>query len=172
MCVCVCPSTDGSSAANTNTGLSFKALLQAIDVLKREVQRQREEKELLEANVREQVVCEMMEVINEMQDGFRCVCQASVIYILAFVTGSRHSVEPLLSKGSDLFLLIPVNFSSGEETCRFCKLNIVCTVGHMSNTEEAVSEQKYEPRFLPHQGFYLSFFFNFLVFVDVLSIVN
>lgn len=95
VCVCVCPSTDGSTAANTNTGLSFKALLQAIDVLKREVQRQREEKELLEANVREQVVCEMMEVINEMQDGFRCVCvcQASVIYILAFVTGSHHSVS-------------------------------------------------------------------------------
>uniref|UniRef100_A0A3P8WYB9 Kinesin-like protein n=1 Tax=Cynoglossus semilaevis TaxID=244447 RepID=A0A3P8WYB9_CYNSE len=52
------------------TMLNTEALLQAIDVLKREVQRQREEKELLEANVREQVVCEMMEVINEMQDGF------------------------------------------------------------------------------------------------------
>lgn len=52
----------------------MKALLQAIDVLKREVQRQREEKEVLEANVREQVVSEMMEVINEMQNGFRCVC--------------------------------------------------------------------------------------------------
>uniref|UniRef100_A0A4W6CPJ2 Kinesin-like protein n=1 Tax=Lates calcarifer TaxID=8187 RepID=A0A4W6CPJ2_LATCA len=48
------------------------ALLQAIDVLKREVQRQREEKEILEANVREQVVSEMMEVITGMQDGFRC----------------------------------------------------------------------------------------------------
>lgn len=52
----------------------IKALLQAIDVLKREVQRQREEKEVLEANVREQVVSEMMEVISRMQDGFRCVC--------------------------------------------------------------------------------------------------
>lgn len=51
----------------------IKALLQAIDVLKREVQRQREEKEVLEANVREQVVSEMMEVISRMQDGFRCV---------------------------------------------------------------------------------------------------
>nr|XP_004564048.2 kinesin-like protein KIF20A [Maylandia zebra] len=52
------------------TMLDTKALLQAIDVLKREVQRQREEKEVLEANVREQVVSEMMEVISRMQDGF------------------------------------------------------------------------------------------------------
>ncbi|XP_034539102.1 kinesin-like protein KIF20A isoform X2 [Notolabrus celidotus] len=52
------------------TMLNTEALLQAIDVLKREVQRQREEKEALEANVREQVVSEMMEVINGMQDGF------------------------------------------------------------------------------------------------------
>lgn len=52
----------------------MKPLLQAIDVLKRVVQRQREEKEVLEANVREQVVSEMMEVISRMQDGFRCVC--------------------------------------------------------------------------------------------------
>lgn len=52
------------------TMLDTKALLQAIDVLKREVQRQREEKQLLEANVREQVVSEMMEVISGMQDGF------------------------------------------------------------------------------------------------------
>lgn len=57
-----------------STFFFFKALLQAIDVLKREVQRQREEKEVLEANVREQVVSEMMEVITGMQDGFRCVC--------------------------------------------------------------------------------------------------
>uniref|UniRef100_A0A8C4DU92 Kinesin-like protein n=1 Tax=Dicentrarchus labrax TaxID=13489 RepID=A0A8C4DU92_DICLA len=58
-----------------NSGLYFiKALLQAIDVLKREVQRQREEKEVLEATVREQVVSEMMEVISGMQEGFRCVC--------------------------------------------------------------------------------------------------
>lgn len=42
-------------------------------MLKREVQRQREEKETLEANVREQVVSEMMEVISDMQNGFRCV---------------------------------------------------------------------------------------------------
>ncbi|XP_058482614.1 kinesin-like protein KIF20A isoform X2 [Solea solea] len=52
------------------TMLNPEALLQAIDVLKREVQRQRREKEELEANVREQVVSEMMEVINGMQDGF------------------------------------------------------------------------------------------------------
>ncbi|XP_032388790.1 kinesin-like protein KIF20A isoform X2 [Etheostoma spectabile] len=50
--------------------LNTESLLQAIDVLKREVQRQREEKEVLEANVREQVVSEMMEVISGMQDGF------------------------------------------------------------------------------------------------------
>uniref|UniRef100_A0A3P8RN99 Kinesin-like protein n=1 Tax=Amphiprion percula TaxID=161767 RepID=A0A3P8RN99_AMPPE len=52
------------------TMLNTEALLQAIDVLKREVHRQREEKEVLEANVREQVVSEMMEVISGMQDGF------------------------------------------------------------------------------------------------------
>uniref|UniRef100_A0A3P8WYB4 Kinesin-like protein n=1 Tax=Cynoglossus semilaevis TaxID=244447 RepID=A0A3P8WYB4_CYNSE len=61
----------GNAAVSFSTFFFYHfALLQAIDVLKREVQRQREEKELLEANVREQVVCEMMEVINEMQDGF------------------------------------------------------------------------------------------------------
>lgn len=57
-----------------------QALLQAIDVLKKEVQRQRDEKEVLEANVREQVVSEMMEVINDMQNGFRYAsvcCQRS-----------------------------------------------------------------------------------------------
>ncbi|XP_034034975.1 kinesin-like protein KIF20A [Thalassophryne amazonica] len=53
------------------TLLNTEALLQAIDVLKREIQRQREEKEVLEKNVREEVVSEMMEVINEMQEGFR-----------------------------------------------------------------------------------------------------
>ncbi|KAG8008168.1 Kinesin-like protein KIF20A [Nibea albiflora] len=52
------------------TMLNTEALLQAIDVLKREVHRQREEKEVLEANVREDVVSEMMEVITRMQDGF------------------------------------------------------------------------------------------------------
>lgn len=51
----------------------FKTLLQAIDVLKREVRRQREEKVALEANVREQVVSEMMEVITNMQEGFKYV---------------------------------------------------------------------------------------------------
>ncbi|XP_029029485.1 kinesin-like protein KIF20A [Betta splendens] len=52
------------------TMLNTEALLHAINVLKREVQRQREEKEVLEANVREQVVSEMMEVISNMQDDF------------------------------------------------------------------------------------------------------
>ncbi|MED6290639.1 hypothetical protein CHARACLAT_015234 [Characodon lateralis] len=52
------------------TLLNTESLLQAIDVLKREVWRQREEKEVLEANVREQVVSEMMEVIKGMQEGF------------------------------------------------------------------------------------------------------
>ncbi|KAM3868822.1 kinesin-like protein KIF20A [Diretmus argenteus] len=51
--------------------LDTESLLQAIDVLKREVQRQREEKDSLEANVREQVVSEMMEVISNMQNDFR-----------------------------------------------------------------------------------------------------
>ncbi|KAM7374276.1 hypothetical protein PAMP_006944 [Pampus punctatissimus] len=52
------------------TLLNTEALLQAIDVLKREVQRQREEKEELEANVREEVVSEMMDVISGMQNSF------------------------------------------------------------------------------------------------------
>ncbi|XP_026185217.1 kinesin-like protein KIF20A [Mastacembelus armatus] len=52
------------------TMLNTEALLQAIDVLKREVRRQQVEKEVLEANVREQVVSEMMEVISGMQDDF------------------------------------------------------------------------------------------------------
>ncbi|XP_051960808.1 kinesin-like protein KIF20A [Xyrauchen texanus] len=44
-----------------------EALLKAIDVLKREVLRQRQEKDELEAKVREEVCTEMMEVINRMQ---------------------------------------------------------------------------------------------------------
>ncbi|XP_069002610.1 kinesin-like protein KIF20A [Embiotoca jacksoni] len=52
------------------TMLDTVSLLQAIDVLKRELQRQREEKEVLEANVREQVVSEMMQIISGMQDDF------------------------------------------------------------------------------------------------------
>lgn len=43
-------------------------------MLKRKVNRQREENEALEAKVREQVVSEVMEVINDMQNGFRYVC--------------------------------------------------------------------------------------------------
>ncbi|XP_047463814.1 kinesin-like protein KIF20A [Mugil cephalus] len=53
------------------TTLNTEALLQAIDVLKKEVQRQQEEKEALEANVRQEVVSEMMEVISNMQQDFR-----------------------------------------------------------------------------------------------------
>ncbi|XP_070839008.1 kinesin-like protein KIF20A [Chaetodon trifascialis] len=58
------------------TLLNTETLLQAIDILKKEVLRQREEKEVLEANVREQVVSEMMEVISEMQDGFSDTLEA------------------------------------------------------------------------------------------------
>ncbi|XP_051956065.1 kinesin-like protein KIF20A isoform X2 [Xyrauchen texanus] len=47
-----------------------EALLKAIDVLKREVLRQRQEKEELEAKVREEVCMEMMEVISHMQEDF------------------------------------------------------------------------------------------------------
>ncbi|KAI9524740.1 hypothetical protein NQZ68_016749 [Dissostichus eleginoides] len=56
--------------------LNTESLLQAIDVLKREVQRQREEKEVLEADVREQVVSEVMVVISAMQDGFSRTLEA------------------------------------------------------------------------------------------------
>lgn len=52
-------------------GYVGQALLKAIDVLKREVLRQRQEKEELEAKVREEVCTEMMEVINRMQGDFR-----------------------------------------------------------------------------------------------------
>ncbi|XP_066502774.1 kinesin-like protein KIF20A [Hoplias malabaricus] len=45
-------------------------LLKAVEVLKSEVLRQRQEKEDLEAQVREQVCSEMMEIINRMQDDF------------------------------------------------------------------------------------------------------
>ncbi|XP_073680893.1 kinesin-like protein KIF20A [Garra rufa] len=47
-----------------------ESLLKAIEILKREVLRQRQEKEELEATVREEVCSEMMEVINRMQDDF------------------------------------------------------------------------------------------------------
>ncbi|XP_072517517.1 kinesin-like protein KIF20A [Salminus brasiliensis] len=45
-------------------------LLKAIDILKREVLRQRQEKENLEARVREEVCSETMEIINNMQEDF------------------------------------------------------------------------------------------------------
>ncbi|GAA6102895.1 kinesin-like protein KIF20A [Tachysurus ichikawai] len=47
-----------------------EALLKAINVLKREVLRQRQEKDELEMKIREQVCTEMMEVINRMQLDF------------------------------------------------------------------------------------------------------
>ncbi|TSL04225.1 Kinesin-like protein KIF20A [Bagarius yarrelli] len=47
-----------------------EALLKAINVLKREVLRQRQEKDELELKIREQVCTEMMEVINRMQLDF------------------------------------------------------------------------------------------------------
>ncbi|XP_077596546.1 kinesin-like protein KIF20A isoform X2 [Stigmatopora nigra] len=52
------------------TMLNKESLLQAIDILEQEVKRQKEEKEMLEANVREQVISEMMAVITKMQDDF------------------------------------------------------------------------------------------------------
>ncbi|KAL2093192.1 hypothetical protein ACEWY4_010504 [Coilia grayii] len=52
------------------TVLDSDALLQAIEVLKREVLRQRQEKVELESAVREEVVAEMMEVITRMQEDF------------------------------------------------------------------------------------------------------
>ncbi|XP_067350658.1 kinesin-like protein KIF20A isoform X1 [Channa argus] len=61
---------DESDAEEDITMLNTEKLLEAIDVLKREVQHQREQREDLEATVREQVVSEMMEVISRMQDGF------------------------------------------------------------------------------------------------------
>ncbi|KAG9335506.1 hypothetical protein JZ751_004530, partial [Albula glossodonta] len=52
------------------TMLDSEALLRAINILKGEVLRQRQEKEELEAQVREQVVSEMMEVITRMENDF------------------------------------------------------------------------------------------------------
>ena len=48
-----------------------QSLLRAIEVLKRGVFRLRQEKETLEADVREQVVSETMEVFTSMQNDFR-----------------------------------------------------------------------------------------------------
>ncbi|KAJ8337523.1 hypothetical protein SKAU_G00364890 [Synaphobranchus kaupii] len=52
------------------TMFDSEELMRAIAVLKQEVQRQREEKEELEARVREQVCSEMMEVIARMENDF------------------------------------------------------------------------------------------------------
>ncbi|XP_037835144.1 kinesin-like protein KIF20A isoform X2 [Kryptolebias marmoratus] len=50
--------------------LDTQTLLQTVDILKRVVRRQQNEKEVLEANVREEVVSEMMEVVSRMQEDF------------------------------------------------------------------------------------------------------
>ncbi|KAJ8405443.1 hypothetical protein AAFF_G00319160 [Aldrovandia affinis] len=52
------------------TMFDSEALLRAIEVLKGEVQRQRVEREVLEAGVRQQVCSEMMEVIARMENDF------------------------------------------------------------------------------------------------------
>ncbi|XP_035290391.1 kinesin-like protein KIF20A isoform X1 [Anguilla anguilla] len=52
------------------TMFDSEALLRAIDVLKGEVQRQRQQQEELEASVREQVCSEMMEIITRMETDF------------------------------------------------------------------------------------------------------
>ncbi|KAJ8348315.1 hypothetical protein SKAU_G00269040 [Synaphobranchus kaupii] len=52
------------------TMFDCEALLRAIDVLKGEVQRQRQQQEELEARVREQVCSEMMEIITRMEMDF------------------------------------------------------------------------------------------------------
>lgn len=67
------------------------------------MQRQREEKETLEANVREQVVSEMMEVISDMQNGFRYVCllilnntdQAAVFFLFTCLSSFHLSVKEI-----------------------------------------------------------------------------
>lgn len=80
------------------TMLNTEALLQAIDVLKKEVQRQREEKEVLEANVREQVVSEMMEVITGMQDGFSETLEAERALIEERYEDKINNVQKHLKK--------------------------------------------------------------------------
>ncbi|XP_061105163.1 kinesin-like protein KIF20A isoform X1 [Conger conger] len=52
------------------TMFDSEALLRAIDVLKGEVQRQRQQQEEVEARVREQVCSEMMEIITRMETDF------------------------------------------------------------------------------------------------------
>lgn len=80
------------------TMLNTEALLQAIDVLKREVLRQREEREALEANVREQVVSEMMEVISEMQEGFSETLEAEKALIEARYEDKITNLQKHLKK--------------------------------------------------------------------------
>lgn len=61
---------EGSEDEGDLTMFDSEALLRAIDVLKGEVYRQRQEKEDLEAGVREQVVSEMMEIMSGMEKDF------------------------------------------------------------------------------------------------------
>lgn len=61
---------NGQDEEGDVTMFDSDALLQAIDILKREVLRQRQEKMALEAKVREEVCAEMMEVITHMQNEF------------------------------------------------------------------------------------------------------
>ncbi|XP_030216149.1 kinesin-like protein KIF20A [Gadus morhua] len=58
------------------TMLNTESLLRAIEVLKRGVFRLRQEKETLEADVREQVVSETMEVFTSMQNDFSASMEA------------------------------------------------------------------------------------------------
>ncbi|XP_051537223.1 kinesin-like protein KIF20A isoform X2 [Myxocyprinus asiaticus] len=74
-----------------------EALLKAIEVLKREVLRQRQEKEEQEAKVREEVCTEMMEVISRMQDDFRYSAHFMVQKILKYVSfKSMFKLSPSL----------------------------------------------------------------------------
>nr|XP_057912919.1 kinesin-like protein KIF20A [Doryrhamphus excisus] len=52
------------------TMLNTESLLHAIDLLKRQLQRQQEEQELIEAKVREEAVSEMMEHVLRMEEDF------------------------------------------------------------------------------------------------------
>ncbi|KAL0993959.1 hypothetical protein UPYG_G00116100 [Umbra pygmaea] len=75
-----------------------EALLQAIDVLKREVQRQRDEKEVLEASVREQVFSEMMEVISGMQDDFSKTLETERALMEERFEGKINNLQKSLKK--------------------------------------------------------------------------
>uniref|UniRef100_A0AAQ5ZH33 Kinesin motor domain-containing protein n=1 Tax=Amphiprion ocellaris TaxID=80972 RepID=A0AAQ5ZH33_AMPOC len=103
------------------SAIATQALLQAIDVLKREVHRQREEKEVLEANVREQVVSEMMEVISGMQDGFRCV--VGLNQKASFVTRLKMQLEVPGSTGA-LTAAADRKLEEGQRNLRQLRLDL------------------------------------------------